>query len=45
MAIWSSPKNFETVLEQSGTDFQTIIGLMCYFFCVIANKMNNMLVV
>ena len=38
MAIWSSPKNFETVLEQSGTDFQTIIRLMCYFFLCYCQK-------
>ena len=37
---------FVTVLGQSGTDFRTVIGLpMLFFFSVIAEKMNNMLVV
>ena len=36
---------FGTVFGQSGTEFQTINGLCVLFLCVIAGKMNNMLVV
>ena len=36
---------FGTVFGQSGTKFQTVIGLCMLFLCVIAGKMNNMLVV
>ena len=32
------------VFGQFGTDFRTIIGLCMLFLCVIAGKMNNMLV-
>ena len=36
---------FGTIFEQSGTEFRTVIGLCVLFLCVIAGKMNNMLVV
>ena len=38
---------FGTVFEQSMTDSQIVLGLflLFFFFCVIAKKMNNMLVV
>ena len=36
---------FRTVFRQSETDFQTVIGPCVLFLCVIAKKMNNMLVV
>ena len=36
---------FGTVFGQSGTEFRTVIGLCLLFLCVIARKMNNMLVV
>ena len=35
----------ETIFEQSGTKFRFVIGLCVLFLCVIAGKMNNMLVV
>ena len=36
---------FGTVFGQSRTDFRTVIGLRVLFLCVVARKMNNMLVV
>ena len=36
---------FGTVFRQSGTEFRTVIELCVLFLCVIAGKMNNMLVV
>ena len=33
-----------TIFGQSGTEFQTVIGLCVLFLCVIVGKMNNMLV-
>ena len=36
---------FGTDFRQSGTEFRTVIGLCVRFLCVIAGKMNNMLVV
>ena len=36
---------FGTVFGQSGTEFQTVTELCVLFLCVIAGKMNNMLVV
>ena len=35
---------FETVFGQSGTEFWTVIGLCVLFLCVIAGKMNKMLI-
>ena len=35
---------FRTFLGQSGTKFRTVIGMCVLFSCVIAGKMNNMLV-
>ena len=37
--------NFGTIFDQSGIEFRTVIGLCVLFLCVIAEKMNNMLVV
>ena len=34
-----------TVFRQSGTEFRTVNGLCVLFLCVIAGKINNMLVV
>ena len=36
---------FGTVFGQLGTEFRTVIGLCVLFLCVVAKKMNNMLVV
>ena len=36
---------FGTVFGQSQIEFRTVIGLCVLFLCVIARKMNNMLVV
>ena len=36
---------FRTVFGQSRTEFRTVIRLCVLFLCVIAEKMNNMLVV
>ena len=36
---------FGTVFEQSETEFRIVIGLSVRFLCVIAKKMNNMLIV
>ena len=36
---------FGTVFEQSGTKLRIAIGLCVLFLCIIAGKMNNMLVV
>ena len=38
MAIWSSPKNFETVLEQSGTDFSDYYWTYVLFFLCYCQK-------
>ena len=52
MALQFSPKilglnvgMFGIVFEQSGTKFRTVIGLCVLFLCVIARKINNMMVV
>ena len=37
-------QNFGTVFGQSETGFSDCFGLCVLFFCVIAGKMNNMLV-
>ena len=36
---------FGIVFEQSGIGFRTVIRLCVLFLCVIAKKMNNILVV
>ena len=52
MAVQFSPKIMEpnagifgTIFEQSGTQLLNCFGLCVLFLCVIAEKMNNMLVV
>ena len=36
---------FGTIFMQSRTEFRTVIGLCVLFLCVVAGKMNNMMVV
>ena len=52
MAVQFNPKILElnvgifwTIFGQFGIEFRTVIGLCVLFLCVIAKKMNNMLVV
>ena len=45
MFLGSLGLNFVTVLGSLGTDFRIVISPCLLFLCVIAKKMNNMLVV